>query len=67
MPGNEQLKLKGIVERAHQRGRLVRFWNTPDKTDFWKELSDAGVDLLNTDDLAGLEKFLRGRIKPGGN
>jgi hypothetical protein len=67
IPGDEKLKLKGIVERAHQQGRLVRFWNTPDKPDFWKELSDAGVDLLNADDLAGLEKFLRERTKQSAN
>jgi hypothetical protein len=24
----------------------------------WSALRDAGVDLINTDDLAGLEKFL---------
>jgi glycerophosphoryl diester phosphodiesterase len=67
MPGDEKLKLKRIVERAHQQGRLVRFWNTPDKPDFWKELSDAGVDLVNADDLGGLEKFLRERIKRPSN
>jgi len=62
MPDDERRKLKEIVERAHQQGLRVRFWNTPDKAVFWKELLDAGVDLLNADDLAGLEKFLRGQI-----
>ena len=32
---------------------------TPDDPAVWRELADAGVDLLNADDLAGLERFLR--------
>ena len=59
MPDDEKRKLKEIVDGAHRQGRRVRFWNAPDKAAFWKELLDAGVDLLNADDLAGLEKFLR--------
>ena len=34
---------------------------TPDQPEVWKELLDAGVDLLNADDLAGLQKFLLSR------
>jgi glycerophosphoryl diester phosphodiesterase len=43
----------------------VRFWATPDtpgaaREALWDELAAAGVDYLNTDDLHGLEDFLRG-------
>jgi glycerophosphoryl diester phosphodiesterase len=58
MPGEERARLKQIVERAHQQGRRVRFWATPDRPEFWRELAAAGVDVINTDDLAGLRKFL---------
>jgi hypothetical protein len=44
---------------AHAKGCRVRFWATPDNPAVWQELLDAGVDLLNADDLAGLEQFLR--------
>lgn len=59
MPQAEKLKLQEIVSKAHQHGRRVRFWGAPDQPVFWGELLADGVDLINTDDLAGAEKFLR--------
>lgn len=63
MPAEEHDKLRGIVQKAHEKGRLVRFWSTPDNPSpareaLWRELFSAGVDLLNTDDLEGLRQFL---------
>jgi hypothetical protein len=46
------------VDRAHKANRRVRFWGTPEKVALWKDLRAAGVDLINTDDLAGLGEFL---------
>ena len=62
-PDAERLKLRSIVQQAHARGQKVRFWATPDlvgpaRDALWTELLAAGVDYLNTDDLAGLEAFL---------
>jgi hypothetical protein len=59
IPETESQKLRGIVDRAHQQGRRVRFWNAPDQPNFWRTIHAAGVDLINTDDLAGVEKFFR--------
>jgi glycerophosphoryl diester phosphodiesterase len=66
MPATEQEKLRLIVARAHEHGYRVRFWATPDqpgpaRTAVWRELLDAGVDHLNTDDLDGLRRFLASR------
>ena len=66
MPEDQRAKLHDIVDRAHAAGYRVRFWATPDapgpaRDAVWDELLDAGVDHLNTDDLAGLEAFLRAR------
>ena len=58
MPKEEKQKLQQTVTKAHAQGRKVRFWATPDRPEVWKELLDAGVDLLNADDLAGLQAFL---------
>ncbi|MEU4799164.1 phosphatidylinositol-specific phospholipase C/glycerophosphodiester phosphodiesterase family protein [Streptomyces sp. NPDC023327] len=63
IPAAERDKLRGIVATAHARGQRVRFWATPDvpgpqREAVWGELLAAGVDHLNTDDLAGLEAFL---------
>ena len=58
MPEIEVQKLHEIVDTAHKQGRLVRFWAAPDKISAWKTLRDAGVDLINTDDLKGAQAFL---------
>lgn len=63
MPSNERAKLIEIVTKAHRNHQRVRFWATPDEPSteraaVWLELLHAGVDLINTDDLAGLKDFL---------
>jgi Glycerophosphoryl diester phosphodiesterase family len=58
LPAAEKQKLDQFVRQAHDRGRLVRFWATPEKEVVWKELNSAGVDLINTDKLDELQKFL---------
>jgi hypothetical protein len=58
MPEVEKQKLHDIVAKAHQQGRRVRFWGSPDNPVFWQELLANQVDLINTDDLAGAQKFL---------
>ncbi len=64
LPDAERTKLHAIVDQAHAAGFRVRFWATPDvpgaaREAVWRELLAAGVDHLNTDDLHGLELFLR--------
>jgi hypothetical protein len=58
MSEEEMKKLKSLVDKAHAQKRLLRFWEIPDQEVAWKLLFDAGVDLINTDDLPGLAKFL---------
>ena len=58
IPEDERAKLKSYVDRAHQQGRRVRFWGIADVPEVWQELRQAGVDLLNTDDLGGAQAFL---------
>jgi hypothetical protein len=61
MPEAEKLKLEKIVAKAHREGRRVRFWGAPDQSVFWRAMLANGVDLINTDDLAGAQKFLLSR------
>ncbi|HVV01161.1 MAG TPA: phosphatidylinositol-specific phospholipase C/glycerophosphodiester phosphodiesterase family protein [Verrucomicrobiae bacterium] len=63
MPLDEKSRLKGLVEKAHAHGRKLRFWGAPDQPNFWREMLDDGVDLINTDDLAGLQRFFELRAK----
>lgn len=63
-PPAERQKLHAIVAQAHAHRQRVRFWATPDlagpeRDALWSELLAADVDYINTDDLAGLETFLR--------
>jgi hypothetical protein len=65
MPEKEREQLRLFVQEAHDNGQLIRFWASPDKPGkhrdaLWTELAEAGVDLINTDDLAGLRMFLSG-------
>lgn len=62
-PEAERARLNSIVSTAHSRGQRVRFWATPDapgaaRDAVWRELLAARVDHINTDDLAGLRRFL---------
>ncbi|MEW9871789.1 hypothetical protein [Arthrobacter sp. HS15c] len=66
MPEAERLKLQAYVAQAHTNGYRVRFWATPHQPGaardaVWNELFDAGVDHINTDDLAALDQFLSTR------
>jgi hypothetical protein len=58
---SEQQALRGIVETAHRQQRRLRFWGAPDNPIAWHVLLDAGVDLINTDNLPGLRDFLAAR------
>ncbi|MGW2260811.1 phosphatidylinositol-specific phospholipase C/glycerophosphodiester phosphodiesterase family protein [Streptomyces sp. NPDC001780] len=65
-PAAERAELRRITTAAHAHGQRVRFWGTPDtpgpaRDALWNELLAAGVDHINTDDLAGLAHFLRAR------
>lgn len=64
MPEAEHDKLHRVADQAHEAGYRLRFWATPDgaapnREALWRELLHADVDHINTDDLAGLETFLR--------
>jgi len=58
LPDADRVRLREVVSLAHAQGRRIRFWAVPDQAFAWSELHDAGVDLINTDNLAGLRDFL---------
>lgn len=59
----DQLRLAQIVQAAHRGGYRLRFWNTPSPRngsveDVWSQLLNAGVDLMNIDDLRAYRDFV---------
>ncbi len=61
MPEAERKKLRDMVDRAHARGRRIRFWATAESPELWSELKAAKVDLIGTDELEMLSSYLRSR------
>jgi hypothetical protein len=58
VPNALRRRLARLAARAHAEGRLLRFWGTPDREPVWRVLRDAGVDLIGSDDLDRLARFL---------
>lgn len=58
MPKDERARLKEICDTAHAQGRIVRFWAVPHRESLWRVMLEAGVDLINADDLGRLQNFL---------
>ncbi len=54
----ERQRLRELVGQAHRQGRRIRFWAAPDTPAGWSELATAGVDLINTDNLSGLQQWM---------
>ncbi len=57
-PAADRERLRQFVAQARARHRLLRFWNTPNHPAVWRELRAAGVDVIGTDDLLALRRFL---------
>ena len=58
IPDGEARKLAALVAGIHAKGRKLRIWNTPDTEGVWRASVEAGVDLLNANNLPGLREFL---------
>jgi hypothetical protein len=57
IPAADQLKLKKIIDQAHQLHRPMRFWGAPDTQDCWRQLKDLGVDIINTDKIVECKTY----------
>jgi glycerophosphoryl diester phosphodiesterase len=66
MPPADKERLDTLVRRAHEQGRKVRFWDTPENPTLWAALVAADVDFINTDRLDELRQFLSTRERNGG-
>ncbi|QNK65020.1 alkaline phosphatase [Pedobacter sp. PAMC26386] len=53
----DEVKLKAVIDAAHQKGKPFRFWATQDSPNTWLELEKFGVDWINTDAPEKLRDF----------
>lgn len=58
IPAQEFQTLSALAAKVHLEGKKLRLWASPENENVWKTLRRAEVDLINTDDLAGLRTYL---------
>lgn len=58
MPTADRQAMRDRIARAHAEGKWFRFWASGNQPAMWRELRDAGADLINVDDLRGLRALL---------
>lgn len=61
IPSEDRARMRELAARAHDQGRMLRFWATADASSVWDLLAEEGVDLIGTDDLQALSAFLKSR------
>lgn len=49
-----------LVQTIHEKGKMLRLWNTPDTELGWKAFRAMGVDIINTDQPIICRKFFAG-------
>ncbi len=55
----EVAHLDELVRQVHLQGKKIRLWAAPDRPEVWQFLLDHQVDLINTDRIEDLSKFLQ--------
>jgi len=55
---NSETGLKKLSVNIKNSGKLFRIWGAPDNGKSWQVQYNAGVSLINTDNINGLRKFL---------
>jgi len=63
---SQKERIKSLAEKVHSEGKLLRLWASPDKKEVWDALLECGADLINADDLEGLNQYLLEIAKKGG-
>ncbi len=59
----DKIMLKHVIDSVHFNGKTIRFWAAPDSESSWQLQMMLGVDLIGTDKIDELAKFLSRRSK----
>lgn len=60
---SERERFRALVAQTHAEGKRLRVWGIPQNERVWARLLDAGMDILNADDLERALSFLERRNK----
>jgi hypothetical protein len=61
IPKKQWKSLKQLADAAEREGKKLRLWASPEDPKVWETMLKAGADLINTDELTTLRKFLENR------
>lgn len=59
LSGDDRKKMYDLIAVAHGHGKPFRFWATPDVPAAWQVLMEMKMDVIVTDDIEGLARFIR--------
>jgi len=59
LTADEEMRLRSWVNIAHRNGKKARLWASPESDEIRTELLECGIDLINTDRLNDLKRYLQ--------
>jgi alkaline phosphatase len=59
LESEDRKKIMEVIKSVHAKGKPIRFWANPNSGNAWAKLMELEVDVLNTDDVAGLSSFIK--------
>ena len=59
IPKTDLQKLKHVIDSVHSAGKPIRFWAAPDTEEAWKQQMKLHVDLIGTDKINELGRYLK--------
>lgn len=61
LPDTARRKIRRLMEDAHSKKKMFRFWATPDVENAWAQFMEIGMDVIVTDKVTALSAFLKAR------
>lgn len=61
IPSADQENLHAVINAVHRQGKKIRFWGAPDVANAWQSLLQLNVDILGTDKIEEVTKFISNR------
>lgn len=59
IPKPDRILLDSFIQKVHQLGKKIRFWDSPDVPDAWYQFIHLGVDYINTDKIVELSSYFK--------